>query len=237
MSIPAPQHTIPDNRKQTRDTVKGRIVYLLILVALLHFIYPITLGNNPQSQILYQVLYAGMMVVGILVASDSRTHLTIAVTTGVVWLVFAVTTSLDPANTWKTLATYLSLIPFQVTITYLLLRYIFSTTSVNRDVLLAAVSVYILLAAIFVPIYGSLELLRPGSFIDNSTSLPVFWQQFIYFSFVTLTTTGYGDILPVSAWGRALTNIEMVIGVLYIAVLMARLVGLYTQHVGEPSRE
>jgi hypothetical protein len=54
----------------------------------------------------------------------------------------------------------------------------------------------------------------------------VFWPQFIYFSLVTLTTSGYGDILPVSGWARALANVEQVIGVLYIAVLMARLVGL-----------
>lgn len=95
---------------------------------------------------------------------------------------------------------------------------------------MAAITVFILLAAAFVPIYGSLELLQPGSFVDNSRpGQPIFWQQFIYFSLITLTTTGYGDILPISAWGRAFASAEAVIGVLYIAVLMARLVGLYSQ--------
>jgi hypothetical protein len=51
----------------------------------------------------------------------------------------------------------------------------------------------------------------------------------IYYSLTTLTTTGYGDILPVSPWARSLANAEMVIGVLYLAILMARLVSLYSQ--------
>ncbi len=212
------------------DTVHGRVIYLLILVALLHFIYPITISGATFNLIVYQLLYAGMFIAGILVASDSRPHLLAALSTALIWLVCSVVYALDSTDRLKTLATYLALLPFQATIVYLLLRYIFRKRAVNRDVLLAAITVFILLGALFVPIYGTLELLQPGSFADNARmGQPVFWQQFIYFSLVTLTTTGYGDILPVSPWARAVANVEMVIGVLYIAILMARLVGLYSQ--------
>lgn len=212
------------------DTVHGRVVYLLLLVALLHFIYPITIGGDTFNLIVYQSLYTGMFLAGILAASDSRPHLIAALSTATIWLVCSVIYAIDPADKLKTLATYLALLPFQATIAYLLLRYIFRKRAVNRDVLLAAITVFILLGALFVPIYGTMELLQPGSFVDNArTGQPVFWQQFIYFSLVTLTTTGYGDILPVSPWARAVANVEMVIGVLYIAILMARLVGLYSQ--------
>jgi hypothetical protein len=54
------------------------------------------------------------------------------------------------------------------------------------------------------------------------------WQQFVYFSYTTLTTAGYGDVLPISWWARSLANIEMITGVLYITIIMARLVSLYT---------
>lgn len=198
-------------------------------MALLHFIYPFTLGGDALNLILYQLLYAGMFVAGILVASDSRLHLAITLVAALVWLVFAVLYALDPASTWKILLTYAALIPFQLVIVLVLFRYIVAARIVTRDVLYAAITVYILLAALFVPIYGSLELLQPGAFVDNGTGQPVFWQQFIYFSLVTLTTTGYGDILPISGWARAFTNAEQVIGVLYLAVLMARLVSLYSQ--------
>ena len=55
------------------------------------------------------------------------------------------------------------------------------------------------------------------------------WQQLIYYSMITLTTVGYGDIIPVNAWARTLAALEGMTGVLYIAVLMGRLVGIYRQ--------
>lgn len=211
------------------DTVKGRVWFLLLLVALLHFIYPMTLGGSTLSLIVYQLLYSTMFVAGILVAGDSPRHLLITVSLAVLWLLLSISYALDPTNRWKILATYAALLPFQATITLVLLRYIFTARRVTQDVLLAAVTVYLLLAAMFVPIYGALELLQPGSFVDNVLGAPVFWQQFIYYSLITLTTAGYGDIVPVSGWARALASAEAVIGVLYLAILLARLVGLYAQ--------
>lgn len=220
---------VAQQRDRQKDTVQGRVLILLILTALLHVIYPVTLGGDTASLIVYNALYAGMFLAGIFIASDSRPHLMAAVVMALAWLTMAVLYALDPAHTGKILATYLTLNAFQATLVWLLLRYIFAARAVTRDVLYAAVTVYILLGALFVPVYGALELLAPGSFLDNGTGQPVFWQQFVYFSLVTLTTSGYGDILPVSGWARAAANLEQVIGVLYIAILMARLVGLYTQ--------
>lgn len=218
-----------------RDTVQGRVLYLLIFVGLLHFIYPITLNGATFNLIAYQVLYTLMFIAGIWVASDSRWHLLLMLTLGVLWLTFAVAYALDPASSWKILATYAVLSPFQAMLNLILLQYIFKARVITRDVLYAAITVYILLAAMFVPIYGSLEILQPGSFIDNGrVGQPVFWQQFIYFSLTTLTTTGYGDIIPVSGWARAFANLEQVIGVLYIAMLMARLVSLYSSDKENP---
>ena len=95
------------------------------------------------------------------------------------WLIAAVLYALDPVSFWKIQATYVLLFIFQVTILAVLLRYIFSAQAVTRDVLYAAVTVYILLAAAFVPVYGFLEGVSPGAFLDNATGQPVFWQQLI----------------------------------------------------------
>ena len=53
------------------------------------------------------------------------------------------------------------------------------------------------------------------------------WQNFVYYSYATLTTLGYGDVLPVTLWARSFASVEAIIGVLYITIIMARLVGLY----------
>ncbi len=215
--------------------VRGRIVYLLVLVALLHFIYPITLGaSGPLPLILYNVLYSAMFLAGIFVAGANRRLLAVTVATALVYFSFSILYALDPGNTTRVVITYLALIPFQGTLIYVLVRYIFSAHHVNRDVLYAAVTVYLLLGAVFVPVYGIVEILGPGAFVDNlHTGAPIAWQQLIYYSLVTLTTTGYGDVLPVSPWARALANAESVIGVLFIAITMARLVGIYSRDVAD----
>lgn len=212
-----------------KDTVKGKVIYLLILVILNQFIYPITQQGGIYL-ILYQLLYASMFAAGIYIASDTRRHLIITASTAIIFLVFGIWYALDPTDTWKILATYFALIPFLATVITVLLHYIFLAKTVTRDVIYAAVSVYLLLGAIFVPLYGILETLWPGSFVDGAApDGPVLWQQLIYYSYATLTTMGYGDVLPVSWWARSFASAEAVIGVLYLAILMARLVGLYTQ--------
>ncbi len=212
-----------------KDSVSGKVVYLLALVALNQFIYPITQAGGIYL-LLYQFLYASMFVAGVIVASDTRRHMLVAASTGLIYLAFGLWYALDPTDEWKILAAYLALIPFQATVIWVLLRYIFSARAVNRDVLYAAVAVYLLLGAVFVPIYGILESVWPGSFADGSyPNQPVQWQQLLYYSYATLTTMGYGDVLPLSWWARSLASTEAVIGVLYLAILMARLVGLYAQ--------
>jgi hypothetical protein len=211
------------------NTIQGRIVYFLILIALCQFGYPITQQGGVWL-ILYQFVYSSMFIAGIFVASDSRLHVLVTTIAAITYLGAGLWYSFDPSQTWRILMAYVALLPFQGTMVYVLLRYIFLTRQVNRDVLYAAVSLYLLLGALFVPIYGILETVWPHSFVDNAAAdQPVAWQQLLYYSYTTLTTAGYGDVLPISWWARSAANLEMVIGVLYIATLMARLVSLYRQ--------
>lgn len=213
-----------------KDTIKGRAIYVLILIVLLNVIYPITSNGNVTALIIYQILYAGLFVAGIFIASDSRAHLIWSASIAVVWLVVAILYALDPASFWKTQMTYFILLIFHITIIWVLMRFIFTSKSVNADVIYAAAAVYFLLSFLFVPIYGMLEVAAPGSFIDNTLGTAVSWQQLVYFSLITLSTAGYGDVLPASQWARMLAGLEVTIGVLYVAILMARLVSLYEIH-------
>ena len=213
-----------------KNTIKGRAIYVLILIVLLNVIYPITSNGNVTALIIYQILYAGLFVAGIFIASDSRAHLIWSASIAVVWLVVAILYALDPASFWKTQMTYFILLIFHITIIWVLMRFIFTSESVNADVIYAAAAVYFLLSFLFVPIYGMLEVAAPGSFIDNTLGTAVSWQQLVYFSLITLSTAGYGDVLPASQWARMLAGLEVTIGVLYVAILMARLVSLYEIH-------
>ncbi len=84
---------------------------------------------------------------------------------------------------------------------------------------------YLLLGVVWAQAYAFVEMLHPGSFsgaIGSATG----YKTFSYFSFVTLTTVGYGDILPVHPAARSLAMLEAVTGPLYIAILLARIVSL-----------
>jgi len=210
-----------------KDAIKGRAVYVLIMIVLLNMLYPITSGGSIAALIIYEILFAGLFAVGIMITSDSRAHIAWSVSIAVIWFVSAVIYALDPGNFWKTQITFIILLVFHVNIIWVLMRFIFSAEKVTADVIYAACAVYFLLSFIFVPIYGILETAIPGSYVDNTLGGPVQWQQFVYYSLITLSTAGYGDILPTTMWARMLSGIEVTIGVLYVAILVARLVSLY----------
>src|SRR4029078_3477314 len=91
-----------------------------------------------------------------------------------------------------------------------------------------AVLLYLTVGLIFAALYGFVGLSFPGAFHNLAVLQCDFAIEgnLVYFSFVTLTTTGYGDIVPLHPYARALANVEAIIGQLYPATLLARLVTL-----------
>jgi len=122
-----------------------------------------------------------------------------------------------------------ALVLLQGLLIVVLFGWIFEAESVTREVLLAGITIYLLLGAFFVPLYTQLEVRWPGSFNFNNVLLREVpeWPDFLYFSYATLTTLGYGDITPRTDGAKALAASEAVAGVLFIAVFMSRLVGRY----------
>jgi hypothetical protein len=135
----------------------------------------------------------------------------------------------------------LTLFLLYTTVTVLLR--VFAEETVTKDTLSAALCVYLLMGYLWGSLYGLIYLLAPGGF-----RLPMEWtpakEQGIatdvpmnlmtYFSFTTLTTLGYGDVLPISGSARAAVILEAVLGHFYLAVLVARLVGL---HIADTRRQ
>jgi hypothetical protein len=210
------------------QAVEGKVIYLLLLIVLVQFTYPIT-ANGTIALILFEFLYASMIVVGIIVGRDSKLHMNFLAATGVVYLVASLVYAMNQTATWAIFVTYFALIPYLGMLIWILGRFLIIVKTINRDVLYAAVAIYLLLGAVFVPLYGMIESIAPGSFHDGSSSGAfIQWQQLVYFSYTTLTSTGYGDILPISWWARSLANLEMVSGGLFITIVMSRLVALYS---------
>lgn len=107
---------------------------------------------------------------------------------------------------------------------FFLIRQILLSSTVNHDTLLGGISIYLLMGILWFIIYRIILKLDPNAFsikLDDSSF------QLMYFSFTTLTTLGYGDISPVNKIAMGFANIEALIGQLYPAIFIARLVSLY----------
>lgn len=125
---------------------------------------------------------------------------------------------------------------FVGTVGTFLLREIWRERNVTLDTIFGAIAVYLLIGIGWTHIYSLIETIEPGSFATRVGTSEQWhdWQaetgvypRLLFFSFVTLTTLGYGDILPLTAASKGFSIAEAVAGPVYLAILMARLVGLY----------
>jgi hypothetical protein len=115
-----------------------------------------------------------------------------------------------------------------------LLARILREDKVSMNTIYGAICVYLLIGISWGFLYALTEFLHPGSFVVASISAPEpvalqtpFNDTLTYFSFATLTTLGYGDITPTAAPARTLAYLEAIVGQFYMAILVARLIGLH----------
>ena len=123
------------------------------------------------------------------------------------------------------------------------LRVLFRPMVVTINTISASLCVYILMVLLWANLYSLVDLLLPGSFaysLDENFTMNMRDGQAIYatyYSFVTITTLGYGDILPVSPPAMALATLQAFVGQMYVAILVARLVSVYSSPATEPSAQ
>lgn len=120
-------------------------------------------------------------------------------------------------------------------ITYHVFVSTFRARVVNRNVIHGAIVVYLMLGFIWSFIYALFESLHPGSF--SHMSKQIFGHRpFVYFSYVTLTTLGFGDITPKTPLAQSFTILEAITGQIYLIIQVSWLVGLYVAHTHEQRR-
>jgi voltage-gated potassium channel len=106
------------------------------------------------------------------------------------------------------------------------------TSRVTPNEILGTINLYLILGFIWAHTYGIVELYRPGSF-KSSVIVEDHGSELVYFSFVTLTTLGYGDITPITSIARMLSIVEAIVGQFYVAVVITYLLSVYiTQQHG-----
>jgi small-conductance mechanosensitive channel len=106
------------------------------------------------------------------------------------------------------------------------LIHIFRERRVTANLICASIVVYLIIGLVWGFAYGLLDSLQPESFSIPEGKLENSRLLFLYYSFVSLTTLGYGDVTPMTAPASFLSLIEAIVGQMYVAILVARLVGI-----------
>lgn len=119
---------------------------------------------------------------------------------------------------------------FFLLVAIIMLSHVLKDVEVTGEMISAAICVYLLLGLLWACFFALSHVLQPNSFRIENPEL----SHFVYYSFITLSTLGYGDITPLSPSARALSYVEAITGQLYLAVLVARLVGL---HIAYPKKQ
>jgi hypothetical protein len=212
---------------------EGRYLFLLISLLLLFFFYPFFDGFRIAPRLL-GAFFLAILFSAVTAISAGRKSVTAAA-----GLAFAAFGSYVLAqfvdNLFLRAMTTFSFGLFFALITVVILRHILRVQEVTFDTILGAICAYLVLGMVWTMAYSLIELFTPGSFLHGGESVALGFSgsegpvvsNFIYYSFVTLTTLGYGDITPNSSPAAALSSLEAVTGQLYLAILIARFVGMY----------
>ncbi len=210
---------------------RGRHLPLLLALSALFLLYPlmVELGHLRFFRFVFVMVlvFAGYSLGG------EKKHLWIAVALGGPAAIGQLVAFAAPGGKAPVVATVLALL-FMAYTTAVVMRSVLEPGRVTGDKIAGAISAYLLLGLLWAIAGGLLELLVPGSFnspaaIDLDSGAAAEYA-FIYYSFTTLTTLGYGDITPANPWSETLAWTEAVVGQLFIAILIARLVGLHIYH-------
>ena len=112
-------------------------------------------------------------------------------------------------------------------VTVALLKYVLDWHVITVDKVFGAISAYVLIAFTFASLFALLQVFEPHAFAYNEPDSHLSWVDLMYFSFTVLTSTGFGEITPRTGMARSFIILEQIVGVMYVAFLVARLANLY----------
>lgn len=229
-------HKGPARAKESLEKVANRLRFRrfstaqLLIVLALFFICAPFVEEIKGGPLILSFLFSLVLLAAVLAVADRKRTLVIALVLAIPGIagrwINLFRPDLVPPRVF--LVGGLILIAFVVAN---LLRFVLRAPSVTLEVLCASISAYLMLGLMWTLAYWLVDRLTPGgafSFNTNAGEHSMNGFNGFYFSFITLSTVGYGDITPVSRIARWLAAMEAMTGMLYVAVLIARLVSLYS---------
>jgi hypothetical protein len=208
--------------------LQGRYIYLFIALLLLLLLYPF-FAETVKGLVFLDFLFTAVLLLGIYTTCRHKTTLIIALALGIPamagkWLSYFID---FPA---LILIGHIIAVLFFIFIIVIILGHVLRGNIVTTDTIYGAVCVYFLIGIAWAFLFSAIETLNPGSFLIDQVPLSTTERKLphlLYYSFVTLTSLGLGDISPANYISRTYTYMEAIMGQFYMLILIARLVGLH----------
>lgn len=155
---------------------------------------------------------------------------------GVPAVLFTVLTMIDSESTAFSLGSNLTHAAFYTYLAYALLRYMFADRHVTADEMYATGSCFTVIAWAFAYVYGAVQDIWGADQFAHAAGGTLDWVQMLFLSFTTMTGTGLSDISPVGAHARSIVMLEQLAGMFYIALVIARILGMTMAKFRDPER-
>jgi hypothetical protein len=208
------------------DAARGHPSAVLLFGQLLAVLaYPFFDDSAPGRALLGAV-GTGLVAVALWAVRRSPALTWMALLLGGPAMVFSLLEAVFPDTSWVTLTSALLHAPFYFYISYGMIRYLFHDDKVTRDELYATGAAFTVVAWGFAYVFAAVQVIWPGSFVAYDGEGARTWFELLFLSFTTLTSVGLSDVIPVLPHARAFVMVEQVTGVFYVALVIARLVGL-----------
>jgi len=201
--------------------MKSRFIYIALAILLVIIVSPFIRHTGKMGHLITTLLAAMVPLTSFYALTADRNRAVIILFIAAPFVILDGMSMVFTNRYWMIVAmSFGTILYFYITV--LLVNNLLSYRVITADLIYCAISTYFLIGIMWSGIYIVLEAMSPGSFSGISDT-----SDLLYFSFVTLTTVGFGDIMPESIISKRLAMLEAAVGGIYLAVIIAMLVGRY----------
>jgi hypothetical protein len=219
-----------DRRVQSRELWRQRAERvsdafgLVLVLVLLTYVLTSLLGNRGWPAVVLTVATSATSVVALVSSHVKATVVRASLWLSALTIVLAAIAAISDERWFLNFASLIQICLLTVAMGAVLWRVV-TSAEVGSRTILGAISVYTVLGILFTFLYGTIDRIQGGPFFEGVTSPE--GNDFIFFSYTTLTTTGYGNLVPGGQPGRMISGLEMMIGQIFLVTLVAGLVSLW----------
>ncbi len=197
---------------------------LVLVLVMTTYVLTSLMANRGWDAVVLTIATSATSVVALVSAHAGIRVVRAALLLSAATVILAVISATSNDHVWLELASLIQITLLAAAMAAVLRR-IVSSAQIGSRTILGALSIYAVLGLLFTFLYGAIDRMQAGPFFEGTTNPS--GSDFLFFSYTTLTTTGYGDLVPGGQPGRMFAGLEMMIGQIFLVTLVAGLVSLW----------